>query len=82
MRESDDIQPSIEAKGALGRECLEHARERERENRGPEVVRCHCPRHAHLSVRKRQDLCRVCEKRNRFLAGRVEGVEEVDEKGD
>ena len=77
----DDVQRGVEAEGARGRHGQQHPRERQRQDRRPEVVRGHRPTHAHLAMGQREDLGGVGERHGAFT-GRVEGAEQVDEQGD
>lgn len=79
--ERNKVEPRVKPECPLRLECIEHVRERERENRCPKVVCCHRPRHTDFSVGEWKDLCRIRE-RNGALPGRVKHGKEVDEQGD
>ena len=76
--EGGEVERGVEAKGTLGPEGAEHARQRQRQDRRPEVIGRDGPRHADLAVGEREDFGRVSEGDGAF-AGGVEGVEKVDD---
>lgn len=79
--EGDGVEAGVEAERALGGHGLEHAREGQGQDRGPEVVGRHGPGHAYLTVGQGENLGRV-GKGDGALAGRVEDVEKIDEQRD
>ena len=72
--EGGEVERGVEAKGTLGPKGAEHARQRQRQDRRPEVVGRDGPRHADFAVGEREDFGRVSEGDGAF-AGGVEGVE-------
>lgn len=79
--EGDDVQTCIEAKGALWCKAAEHIGKGQSQYRGPEAIGRHGPRHSHLTVRQRENFCRVGIWTWSHARG-VKSVEEVDEEGD
>lgn len=80
-KECHGVQSSVETERARWRECTKHVRECKGKRRCPEVVCGHCPGHAHVTMGQREYLCRIGE-RHWTLAGRVEDIEQVDERRD
>ena len=76
-----EVQGGVETEGPLRFHGHEHGGKGEREHRGPEIVGCHGPGHAHFSMREGEDLCRISEG-DRAFAGGIKHVEHIDEERD
>lgn len=81
QNQGDDVGASIEAKGANTAQGLEHGRESEGEDGGPEEVGGNGPGHADFTMGERETLGRVGPRNGAFTWG-VYGGEHENKEGD
>jgi hypothetical protein len=81
QQQRHNIESRVEPKRARRPKRPQHARKRQRQRRGPEVVGGDRPRHADLAMRQGKRLGAVDEGAGPFARG-IEGGEKEDEEGD